>query len=401
MTLLSVTDALARVLDGLAPLEAERVAIEEGLGRVLAEDLAARVTQPPFDASAMDGYAVRAADVASLPVRLQVIGVAAAGSGFKERVGQGEAVRIFTGAPVPEGADTVVIQENTEEANGVVTIKEAGPRQHIRPRGQDFREGEVLLLAGARLGPRELVLAAAMNLAEIPVRRKPKVAILATGDEVVPPGSELGPDQIVSSVPYGLAALIVAEGGEAMRLGIAKDDIESLATLARAGKAADILLTIGGASVGERDLVASALKSEGLELDFAKIAMRPGKPLLYGRIGSQRVLGLAGNPVSALISAHVFLKPMLRRMLGLNEKTRPLPQAILGVALEANGPRQHYLRGVSEWGDDGARIVRPVPSQDSSLVAELARADCLILREPGAPALQRGASVRILPLDGD
>jgi molybdopterin molybdotransferase len=349
----------------------------------------------------MDGYAVRAADVASLPVRLQVIGVAAAGSGFKQRVGQGEAVRIFTGAPVPEGADTVVIQENTKEANGVVTIKEAGPRQHIRPRGQDFREGEVLLLAGARLGPRELVLAAAMNLAEIPVRRKPKVAILATGDEVVSPGSELGPDQIVSSVPYGLAALIEAEGGEAMRLGIAKDDIESLATLARAGKAADILLTIGGASVGERDLVASALKSEGLKLDFAKIAMRPGKPLLYGRMGAQHVLGLAGNPVSALVSAHVFLKPMLRRMLGLAEKARPLPEAILGVALEANGPRQHYLRAVSEWGDDGARTVRPLASQDSSLVAEFARADCLILREPDQSALQRGATVRILPLDGD
>jgi len=213
MTLLSVTDALARVLDGLAPLEAERVAIEDGQNRVLAEDLAARVTQPPFDASAMDCYAVRAADVASLPARLQVIGVAAAGSGFRERVGQGEAVRIFTGAPVPEGANTVVIQENAVEANGVVTIKEAGPRQHIRPRGQDFRKGEVLLLAGARLGPRELILAAAMNLAEIPVRRKPKVAILATGDEVVPPGSELGSDQIVSSVPYGLAALIEAEGG--------------------------------------------------------------------------------------------------------------------------------------------------------------------------------------------
>ncbi|MGH6749360.1 MAG: molybdopterin molybdotransferase MoeA [Methyloceanibacter sp.] len=401
MALLSVDEALARVLDGLAPLGAERVPLEDGQRRVVAEDLAARVTQPPFAASAMDGYAVRAADVASLPARLEVIGVAAAGAGFKERVGQGEAVRIFTGAPVPEGADTVVIQENTEEADGVVTIEEAAPGRHIRPCGQDFQEGEVLLLAGTRLGPRELVLAAAMNLAELPVRRKPKVAILATGDEVVPPGSKLGPDQIVSSVPYGLAALIEAEGGEAMRLGIAKDNPESLATLARAGKAADILLTIGGASVGERDLVASALKSEGLELDFAKIAMRPGKPLLYGRIGAQRVLGLAGNPVSALISAHVFLKPMLRRMLGLNERTRPFPQAILGVALEANGPRQHYLRGVSEWGDDGARIVRPLPSQDSSLVAELSRADCLILREPDAPALQRGARVRIVPLDTD
>jgi molybdopterin molybdotransferase len=389
------------VLDGLAPLETERMAIEDARGRVLAEDLAARVTQPPFDASAMDGYAVRAADVASLPATLRLIGVAAAGAGFRGRVGEGEAVRIFTGAPVPEGADTVVIQENTEEANGVITIKEAAPRRHIRPRGQDFREGEVLLHAGTRLGARALILVASMNHTELLVRRRPKVAILATGDEVVPPGSELGPDQIVSSVPYGLAALIEAEGGEALRLGIAKDDAESLVTLARAGGAADILVTIGGASVGERDLVASALKSEGLELDFAKIAMRPGKPLLYGRMGSQRVLGLAGNPVSALISAHVFLKPMLRRMLGIDEAAGPYPEAILGEALEANGARQHYLRAVSEWGEDGARTVRPLPSQDSSLLAELARADCLILREPDSPALERGKRVRIVPLQGD
>jgi molybdopterin molybdotransferase len=401
MALLSVTEALARVLDGLTPVEAEPVAIESAHGRVLAEDLAARLTQPPFDASAMDGYAVRAEDVSALPAKLRVIGVAAAGAGFKGNIGAGEAVRIFTGAPVPSGADTVVIQENTEEAAGIVTIKEAAPHRHIRPRGQDFRDGEVLLVAGTRLGSRELLLAAAMNHAELPVRRKPKVAILATGDEVVPPGSNLGPDEIVSSVPYGLAAMIEAEGGEAMRLGIAKDDAESLATLARAGRAADILLTIGGASVGERDLVASALKSEGFELDFAKIAMRPGKPLLYGRIGAQRVLGLAGNPVSALISAHVFLKPMLRRMLGLREAASPLPQAILGVALEANGPRQHYLRAVSEWGADGGRLVRPLPSQDSSLVADLARADCLILRKPNAPAAGQGEKVQILPFEAD
>ncbi len=364
MALLSVPEALARVLDGLAPLEAESVSIEAARGRVLAADLAARLTQPPFDASAMDGYAVRAKDVAELPATVRLIGVAAAGNRFSGRVGEREAVRIFTGAPVPDGADTVVIQENTEDADGVVVVREAAPRRHIRPRGQDFWEGDVLLKAGTRLGARELVLAAAMNHAELPVRRKPKVAILATGDEVMPPGSELGPDQIVSSVPYGLAALIEAEGGEAMRLGIAKDEPTSLVTLAKSGSAADVLVTIGGASVGERDLVASALKTVGLELDFAKIAMRPGKPMLYGRIGAQRVLGLAGNPVSALISAHVFLKPMLRRMLGLAEAARPLPEAILGEALEANGPRQHYLRAVSAWGADGARTVRPLPSQE-------------------------------------
>jgi molybdopterin molybdotransferase len=385
----------------LTPLETERVALDRGRGRVLAEDLAARLTQPPFDASAMDGYAVRAQDVAALPVKLKLIGQAAAGSGFEGPVGRGEAVRIFTGAPVPDGADAIVIQEHGDEASGLVVVKEAAESRYIRPRGQDFAEGEVLLRAGTRLGPRELMLAAAMNHAELPVRRKPKVAILATGDEVVAPGSTLASDQIVSSVPLGIAALVEAYGGEAMSLGIAKDERESIVTLARAGKGADILLTIGGASVGERDLVAPALKPEGLDLDFWKIAMRPGKPMLYGRMGHQRVLGVPGNPVSALICAHIFLLPMMARMLGLADAARPEPEAVLGEEIEANGVREHYMRAVSEWRDDGTRIVRPLPSQDSSLVAALVRADCLIVRAPHAPALPAGAKVRIVPLDGD
>ena len=401
MALLSVAEALARVTQGLAPLEAESAALAEAKGRVLAEDIAARLTQPPFDASAMDGYAVRAADVSALPATLSVIGTSLAGAGFRGTVRQGEAVRIFTGAPVPDGADTVVIQENAEEISGVVTVNEAAPDRHVRPRGQDFKEGEVLLAAGTRLGPRELMLAAAMNQAELPVRRKPKVAILATGDEVVSPGSELGIDQIVSSVPYGLAALIERHGGEAMSLGIAKDDPESLVTLARAGSAADILLTIGGASVGERDFVASALRAEGLELDFWKIAMRPGKPLLHGRLGSQRMLGLPGNPVSAFVTALVFLVPMLERMLGLLPAARYNQEALLGEALPANGARAHYMCAVSDWREDGGRIVRPLPSQDSSLVAEFARADCLIVRPPDAPALPSGGRVRVIPLEPD
>jgi molybdopterin molybdotransferase len=401
MALLSVAEALARVISGLEPLGAERVALDRAGGRVLAEDLAARLTQPPFDASAMDGYAVRAADVATLPATLRLIGISAAGAGFHSRVEKGEAVRIFTGAPVPRGADIVVIQENAEESGGVVTVKAAETEHHIRLKGQDFKEGEVLLAAGTRLGPRELMLAAAMNHAELLVRCKPKVAILATGDEVVPPGSELGKDQIVSSVPFGLATLIERTGGEAMSLGIAKDDPESLVTLARAGSAADILLTIGGASVGERDLVASALKSEGLQLDFWKIAMRPGKPLLYGKLGHQRVLGVPGNPVSAVVCAYVFLVPMLRRMLGLADDPRPFPEAVAGEALEANGPREHYMRATSVWREDGTQVVRPLPSQDSSLVAELTRADCLIVRAPCAAPLPQGARVRIIPLDRD
>jgi molybdopterin molybdotransferase len=397
MALLSVAEALARVTQGLEPLPVERLPLEHARGRVLAEDVAANLTQPPFDASAMDGYAVRAADVATLPATLRLIGESLAGSGYHGEVGPGETVRIFTGAPVPKGADTVVIQEDTDTAPGVVIVKEAAPHRHIRSRGQDFAKGEVLLRAGLRLGPRELMLAAAMNHAELPVRRKPKVALLATGDEVVPPGSELARDQVVSSVPAGLAALIEAQGGEPMSLGIAKDTAESLITLLRTGSAADILVTIGGASVGERDLVGAALRSEGLDLDFWKIAMRPGKPLLYGRLGQQRVLGVPGNPVAALICGLVFLMPMLHRLLGLREDAQARVEAVLGEALEANGPREHYMRATSHW-EHGERCVSALPAQDSSLMADFARADCLIVRAPDAPALAKGSRVRIIPL---
>ena len=399
MALLSVAEALARVTQGLEPLEPERVKLEQARGRVLAEDIAAHLTQPPFDAAAMDGYAVRAADVAGSTATLRLIGDALAGRGFDGEVKQGEGVRIFTGAPVPKGADTVVIQENTEVAPGVVTVKDAAPRRHIRPRGQDFTKGEVLLRAGTRLGPRELMLAAAMNHAELPVRRKPKVAILATGDEVVPPGTALDRDQIVSSVPVGLAALIEAQGGEPMSLGIAQDTAESIVTLASTGSAADILVTVGGASIGERDLVSAALRSEGMELDFWKIAMRPGKPLLYGRLGNQRVLGVPGNPVAALICGLVFLVPMLHRLLGLREHGREPQEAVLGQALEANGPREHYMRATSTWRSGGERLVIPLAAQDSALMADFARADCLIVRPPDAPALAEGERVMIIPLD--
>lgn len=398
MALLSVADALARVTAGLAPLEVETVAIGEAHGRVLGEDVAARLTQPPFDASAMDGYAVRSADIATLPATLKVIGVAAAGAGFTGVVEQGEAVRIFTGAPLPRGADSIVIQEDTDRGDDVVTVREGEPHRHIRPRGQDFSQGEILLRAGTRLGPRELMLAASMNHAELPVRRRPKVAILSTGDEVVPPGFEPGPDQVISSISFGLAALIEDQGGQATSLGIAKDTMESIVTLARAGTAADILLTIGGASVGERDLVGAALRSEGFELDFHKIAMRPGKPLLYGRLGPQRVLGLPGNPVSAFVSAMVFLVPMLRRLLGIEGEARRLTEAALDEALGANGPREHYLRAILEVSASGERLVRPLASQDSSLMADFARANCLIVLAPDAPALLKGERVRILSL---
>jgi molybdopterin molybdotransferase len=336
--------------------------------------------------------------VANLPATLSLIGESAAGAGFKGRVGPGQTVRIFTGAPLPDGADTIAIQEDVEETGETVLIKEAAPGRHIRPHGQDFQKNEVLMRKGTLLGARGLMLAASMNHAELPVVRRPKVAILATGDEVVPPGSVLEPDQIVSSVPYGLAALIERHGGEAIKLGIAEDNVESLVTLARAGAGADILVTIGGASVGARDLVGSALAGEGLTLDFAKIAMRPGKPMFSGRLGTQRLLGLPGNPVSAFICSRVFLVPMLERLLGVSAPGTPTPEAVLGETVEANGLRAHYMRAVSTWQEDGTRVVRPLTSQDSSLVAAFTRADCLILRQPHAPALESGAAVKIIPL---
>ena len=397
MTLLPVSEAVRLVTESVAPLDAEHVPIEKALRRVLAEDLQARLTQPPFSASAMDGYAVRSEEVASLPAKLRVMGESAAGQRFEGILRRGEAVRIFTGAPVPDGADRVVIQEHTEREGDCVVIKEIDRDRHIRSCGQDFIEGQVLLRMGTRLGARHLMLAAAMNHAELPVRRRPKVAILSTGDEVVPPGSKPGPDQIIASAATGLAALVKRHGGEAMLLGIAKDTSESIATLARAGRAADILVTIGGASVGERDLVGATLEAEGLQLIFRKIALRPGKPVLFGLMGHQRVLGVPGNPVSAVISALVLLVPMLNGMLGLTEG-RGFEEATLAEDLPANGPREHHMRAISEWTAEGERLVRPLPAQDSSLMADFARADCLLVLAPNAPALKAGERVKIVAL---
>lgn len=399
MALISVEDALERVLSGLTPLDVERVPIAEAHGRVLAEDLAATLTQPPFDASAMDGYAVRAADVAAVPATLALFGESAAGARFHGIVGPGQAVRIFTGAPVPDGADTVVIQEDTEAFGDSVLVKAAAAGRHIRPEGQDFMEGDVLLRRGTRLGARTVMLAAAMNHAELPVRRKPRVAILSTGDEIVPPGSMIGSDQIVASVSYGIGALVDTHGGDPLDLGVARDDEGALAQFIARVADADVLVTIGGASVGERDLVADALARAGLELDFAKVAMRPGKPAFAGRLGATRVLGLPGNPVSAFVCAVVFLLPMLRGLLGAKASIVP-QQAMLACALPENGPRQSYQRATSTYSDDGTRHIRVLSSQDSSLMAALAHADCLVVRVPHAPAVPEGTKVLVLPLAG-
>lgn len=398
--MLSVDEARARVADGLGRCDEETIPLEDGHGRVLAQGVAARLTQPPFDASAMDGYAVRASDLSAIPCDLNVIGEAAAGHPFGGELSEGQAVRIFTGGAVPGGADTIIIQENASRAGDVVTVNEgAAAGAHIRPRGFDFSQNDVLLNAGRRLRARDLSLAASMNVTHLRVRRKPVVAILATGDELVMPGGELKPGQIISSNSFGLAAMIEGAGGQPRQIGIARDTRESLdAHIARAGDA-DILLTIGGASVGDHDLVQPALEAAGMTLDFWKIAMRPGKPLMFGKLGDQRVLGLPGNPVSAMICARVFLLPMLDKMLGIEEDSIALKAARLGAGVEKNGARQHYMRATIDKGDTGLDVATPVRSQDSSLLSPLSRADCLIVRAPGAPAAEAGETVTILPLD--
>ncbi|MBJ7534719.1 molybdopterin molybdotransferase MoeA [Rhodomicrobium vannielii ATCC 17100] len=389
-----VDEALAKILADVEPVTAEIVSLLDAGGRVLAVDLAAKLTQPPFDASAMDGYAVRVADIAAAPARLAVIGEAAAGHGFAGTVGEGQAARIFTGAPVPVGADAVVVQEAAREAGGVVTVLEVvPPGAHIRRRGYDFREGQTMIGAGETLNARKIMLAAAMNYGSLSVRRRPVVAVLATGDELAEPGTDLLAGQIVSSVPAGLSAAVAAWGGEPSRLAIARDTRESLAAAISAARDADILVTIGGASVGAHDLVQGALEAAGAKFEVMRVAMRPGKPLMSGCLGRQRVLSLPGNPVAALVCARLFLKPLLDRMIG-RASDITLDEAPLAAVLAANGPRQHYMRACREHG-----AVTPLGDQDSSLVSVFAAADCLIVLAPYAAALDAGSVVPIIPLD--
>lgn len=401
MSLMPVEDALQRIVGGAEPGPVELVPTADAAGRVLRQDLPARLTQPPFHSSAMDGYALRGADVPQVPATLAVIGEAAAGHAFQGELRSGQAVRIFTGAPLPAGADSVVIQENTRRENGSVTILQA-PRkgEYIRRAGSDFTQGDVLLRAGKRLNARELMLAAAMNYAHLPVTRRPRVAVLATGDELTAPGSTPQPGQIISSIPAGLAAMVRQAGGDPRILGIAGDTLASLHDhIERAGDA-DILVTLGGASVGDHDLVQRALIERGLTLEFYKIAMRPGKPLMFGALNRLRVLGFPGNPVSALICARVFLFPLVEAMLGLRRQDLDLQtiEAMLDAPLEQNGERTHYMRARLTR-DGGELRVTPAPSQDSSLMATLAMSNCLIIRQPLAPAAEPGERVHILALD--
>ena len=400
MSLLPVEEAIGRILAGVSPLPAEIVDIREAYGRFLAEDLAAKRSQPPFPASAMDGYAVRAGDAAE-GARLKVIGTSAAGHGFGGHISAGETVRIFTGAPVPEGADSILIQENAEvvDATTVVALHTAEAGRHVRSTGLDFRAGEVLVKAGRRFGPRELSLAAAMGHGAVPVRRRPRVAIIATGDELVPPGSEPGPDQITSSNAVGIAELARAAGGEPSDLGIAGDRQEAIA--AAIGKArdlpADIIVTLGGASVGDHDLVREALGASGMTLDFWRIAMRPGKPLMFGQLAGQRVLGLPGNPVSAMVCGLLFLRPLVGAFLG-QEAADSTEAAVLAADVPANDARQDYVRATLIEVEAGPPLVAPFPLQDSSMLSTLGAADCLLIRPPNAPAARAGDRCRIVRL---
>jgi molybdopterin molybdotransferase len=396
MSLVSVAVALERVLADTVPLGPETAAIADADGRVLALDLAAKYTLPPFAASAMDGYAIHGSDAAPIGERWTVVGESAAGRGFSGVVGPGQATRIFTGAPVPEGCGTVVIQENISRAGDVITAIDAtAAGANIRKAGNDFSQGDVLLTRGHRLDAHTITLAAAMGYGELPVVRRPVVAILATGDELVPPGAVPGPDQIVSSNPVGLAALVARTGGIARPLGIAPDREDALAASIREARGADILVTIGGASVGDHDLVGPVLRKEGLDLAFWKVAIRPGKPLMFGRLDAMRVLGLPGNPVSALITARVFLVPLIEALLGVAREAKAPETAILTRPLDANGPRLHLMRAKLGRRADGALTVAPTPSQDSSLLTALAGADCLIVREPDAPAGAAGDLVKV------
>jgi molybdopterin molybdotransferase len=400
MALLPVEDALARILAGVSPLPAETVGLLEARDRVLAETIAARRTQPPFESSAMDGYAVRARDLAQMPATLTVVGESQAGRRHADAIGPGEAVRIFTGAALPESADTVVIQEDTERTGDKVLVREAPkPGANVRVAGGDFRQGEVLLQTGRRIDAAAVLLAAAAGHAELSVRRCPRIAIVATGDELVEPGTIPGPDQIVSSNPYGLAALVARFGGVPQILGIAADAREAIGAKIAAARGADVLVTIGGASVGDRDLVRPVLEEAGMTLDFWKVAIRPGKPMLFGRMQEMRVLGLPGNPVSCLVAARVFLVPLLFALLGRTSDALPSMTAVLANDLPANGPRQHYMLAKLEESAEGPPRVSALASQDSARISGLAAADVLIVRAPEAPAARAGDSVRVLPLD--
>lgn len=399
--MISVEEASTRLLEKVTTAPREQISLHQALGRVLAEPLTARRTQPPFAVSAMDGYAVRASDTIAPQARLDVIAEIPAGSNFDGEVLNGQAARIFTGAPVPKGADAILIQEDCDRIGEQIHVNEPVKLgTYIRPAGLDFSEGDTLLTPGKCLTARDIGLIAAMNIPWLHVARKPRVAILSTGDEVVMPGDPLGPNQIVSSNGLALAAIVEAIGATPVLLGVAPDDGDALKHMASGAKGADILVTTGGASVGEHDLVQSALGEAGLEIDFWRIAMRPGKPLMVGKFQDALMLGLPGNPVSTIVCAFLFLVPALQQMMG---QTVPQPglarfSARLTAPLPKNDRRQDYLRSTITVTETGDRLVTPFGKQDSSMMRMMQSADCLIERPPHADALEEGARVPCLQI---
>jgi molybdopterin molybdotransferase len=399
--MISVEEALARLLAPLETLMPEQVSIADGVGRVLGEEVAARRTQPPFAVSAMDGYAVRSDDLGRIPVTLRIVAEIPAGAGFGGRLGAGEAARIFTGAPLPDGTDTIVIQEDTERKGDRVEVKEGAPRgRYVRRAGLDFAEGDVLLHKGRRLTPRDIGLAAAMNRPWLMVHRRPRVAILSTGDEIVMPGDPIGPHQIVSSNALALAAFVTAVGGIPVLVGNAPDDPDALKQIAAAARGVDLFVTTGGVSVGEHDLVRDVLSADGLAIDFWEIAMRPGKPLMFGHYRGTPMVGLPGNPVSTLVCSLLFLRPAIDKLSGLPATTEAPLTARLSVPVRQNDRRQDYLRARLVRGVDGVLEVAPFEAQDSSMMSPLAASDCLVVRSPHAPPLAAGNEVSIIPFAG-
>jgi molybdopterin molybdotransferase len=396
--MISVSEARAKIVGAVSPVGTESISVLESLGRVLAENAVARISHPAANVSAMDGYAVRAAD-AVLNATLKVTGTSAAGHPWDGSVNAGEAARIFTGAHVPTGADTVVLQEDTTAADGKVTINEAAILgKHIRPQGQDFKTGETVLYAPRRISYRDVGLLAAMNLAQVNVFKRPRIGVLSTGDEVVMPGDDVKYGQLVSANGPGLCAFVASFGATPVHLGIARDDAASLTAMADAAKGLDMLITTGGVSVGDHDLIAKVLGENGLNVDFHKIAMRPGKPLLFGNLKGIPFFGLPGNPVSAMVCAILYVGPALERMQGLEGAAPKTIRARLSIGIKANDKREDFLRATLERTETGELIATPYPKQDSAMISTLAKADGLIIRPPFAPQAQPGDVVELITL---
>ena len=397
--MLTVREAHARVIAAFEALPSETVSVAEAAGRVLAAAPAARLTQPPSDLSAMDGYAMRAEDVPAAPSTLTLVGQAPAGGSYDHALKPGETVRIFTGGPLPMGADSIVIQEDTKADGNRITILEAPrPGRHIRRAGLDFTAGDTPLAVGRTLTTRDLALAAAMNFPWLSVYRRPRVAILSTGDELVLPGEPIGRNQIVSSSGIAVAALVRGWGGEPTLFDIARDDSRLIQERIAAGAQHDLLITLGGASVGDHDLVQDALKAQGFAMDFWRIAMRPGKPLMFAAKERARVLGLPGNPVSTMVCSLLFLKPAMERMLGQAGELPTTRPARLAVDAKANDQREDFVRATLKRDADGGLVVTPHPVQDSSMLSVLAASDAYLVRPAHDPARKAGDTVQVVDL---